>query len=253
MNWASKRRVVVIAILIIVIFSFVTMLALVFTTKTSTCFDGEQNGVETGIDCGGGCMLVCENEARPLSVLFAQYLETDGRPDVIAHVANLNKSIDAISVQYTVEVFTEDGDMFAQHTGFTNIPHESTRAIFIPQVASSAPKGGRAFITIKDQTFLKAGNGPKLFAESFAWEDLATAPTLIVKIRGDENVNLRRIPFTVIIFDAQNTVLAASNTVIDSIEVDEKQEIVFTWNKSFSREVVRVDFVFDTPRTYGER
>lgn len=253
MNWAHRRRIIIIGILVIVTASFIAMLTLVFTTENATCFDGEQNGVETGIDCGGGCELICTEEARPLSVLFSQYIKTNGRSDVIAHVANLNKNADAVSVKYTIEVFTEAGDLFAQHSGITDVPHESIRAIFVPQIASIAPEIARAFVTISEQTFLTAKNGPKLSAESFAWKNVQATPTLSVQVRGDEEASVRRTPLTVTIFDSENTVLAASNTIIDSIGVDAMQEVVFTWNVPFERTPTRIEFIFDTPRAYGER
>jgi len=252
MDWAAKRQAIIIAIVSIVAVSFITLFAVVFTTNPATCFDGEQNGAETGIDCGGGCELICLNEARPLVVSFAQYVLTDGRPDVIAHIANVNKNADAVSAKYEIEVYTDEGDLFARHSGVLDVPHESTRAVFVPRIASTAPFIGRAFLTITDQTFFTALEGPHLSVSSFAWEDLDTAPTLTAKIIGDTEESVRRIPLTITVFDIENTVLAVSQTVIDSINIDEEKESVFTWNEIFRAKPTRVEFIFDLPRTYGD-
>ena len=252
MDWANKRKIIIIAILAAVAIAFGSIIFVVFTTDSATCFDGLQNGSELGIDCGGGCQLVCDFEVQPLSVSFTQYVITEGRPDVIAHIENTNKSADAVSVTYLVEVYTDEGDLFAQHTGSLDVPHESVRAVFIPRIARIAPRIGRAFLTITDQTFFVAKNGPKITVESFSWEDLDTGPTLSVRIHGDFEESLRRIPFVVTVFDEQNSVLAVSQTVINHIGFDQEEESIFTWNEPFLSPPARVEFIFDTPRIYGD-
>jgi len=251
MNWAQKRQILVVAILAAVSISFATILFVVFGTNPATCFDGEQNGAETGIDCGGGCELVCSADVRPLSVSFAQYVVTDGRPDVVAHIINPNKDADAVVVEYSVEVFTAEGDLFAQHNGTLDVPHESRRAVFIPRIASIAPDVARAFLTITKQTFHTAENGPILRAKSFAWKNLDTGPVLTATIQGDLEERVRRAPLIVTVFDAKNTVLAVSQTVVDDIKVDEEKEVIFTWNTPFEATPTRVEFLFDTSRSYG--
>mgnify|MGYP001285568579 FL=1 len=252
MDWARKRQLFVIGIIAFVVLTLGGFFVFILTINPATCFDGEQNGAESGIDCGGGCELVCENEARPLTVSFAQYVLTDGRPDVIAHITNPNTHADAISAEYLVEVYTDEGDLFARHDGVIDVPNESTRAIFIPRIASIAPTVARAFVTITEQTFFRAKDGPSLSVESFTWEDVSTEPTLTVQIQGDLEESLRRIPFAATIFDIENTVLAVSKTVIDRIGIDESKEVIFTWNEGFRDNPTRVEFVFDTPRAYGD-
>lgn len=251
MDWARKRQLFIIGIISFVVLVLGGFFVFILTTNPATCFDGEQNGTETGIDCGGGCELVCKNEARPLVVSFTQYLLTDGRPDVIAHIENANTHADAIAAEYEIEVYTDEGDLFARHNGVIDVPHESVRAVFVPRIASIAPVVGRAFLTIVDETFHKAQEGPNTKVESFRWEGLQKEPVLFVQIKGDAEEKLRRIPLTVTIFDAKNTVLAVSQTVVDDIGIDEKKEVVFTWNESFENTPTRVEFVFDTPRAYG--
>jgi hypothetical protein len=251
MNWARKRQIFVAAILAAIGISLTTILFVVFSTNPATCFDGEQNGTETGLDCGGGCELVCSADVRPLSVSFAQYVVTDGRPDVIAHITNPNKTADAVVVEYSVEVFTAEGDIFAQHKGSLDVPHESRRAVFIPRIASIAPDVARAFLTITKQTFYSSEEGPVLRAKSFAWKNLDTNPVLTAIIQGDLEERVRRAPLVVTVFDSENTVLAVSQTIIDDIKIDEEKEVIFTWNTPFKVTPTRVEFLFDTPRSYG--
>lgn len=252
MNWAQKRQIIIITILAAISISFTTVLFVVFGVNPATCFDGEQNGAETGLDCGGGCQLVCSAEVRPLSVLFTQYVLTDGRPDVVSHIVNPNKAADAVVAEYMIEVYTAGGDLFAQHKGTIDVPHESTRAVFVPRIASVVPEAGRAFLTITKETFHTAKKGPVLRAQSFRWESLNAAPVLTARIQGDFEERVRRVPLIVTVFDSENTVLAVSQTIIDDLKAEEEKEVVFTWNTPFKTTPTRVEFVFDTPRSYGD-
>lgn len=252
MDWARKRQLFVIGILFIIGALLSALLFVVFTIEKPTCFDGVQNGSETGIDCGGGCELVCSLEARPLVVSFAQYVQTDGRPDVVAHIVNQNSNADAISANYTFEVYTGEGDLFARHSGTLDVPHNSTRAVFIPRISSISPNIARAFLTITDTVFHTAQQGPRLSVKSFAWSNISTEPVLRATVSGDTEESLRRIPLVVTVFDAENTVVGVSQTIVDSISANGEKEVVFTWNSPFEKNPTRVEFIFDTPRTYGD-
>ena len=251
MEWARRRQIVIVSGILSFILLFIALVTFFAVQETPTCFDGVQNGTELGVDCGGECELLCSFEVRPIAVLFAQYVVSGGRPDVIAHLQNTNIHADATRVEYIVEVFTREGDLFAQERGTLTIPHGQTRGLFIPRIATASPQNARAFVRIEDSVFEKAQDGPRLSTGSFTWSSLDNTPQLEVTIRGDEQVSLRRVPLVVTVFDENNTILAASQTIVDSIARNGSTQAFFSWNEPFDRAPARIEFLFDTPRSYG--
>ena len=245
MDWAKRRRIVIGIIVSFVIAGFAGVFSFVLITNPATCFDGEQNGIEDGIDCGGACELLCAFQADPAFVLFAQYIENDGRPDVIAHISNQNSNADIRNAVYTLEVFTNDGDLIVTRKGSLDIPSQTTKAIFIQQVLPFTSKGARAFITISSQEYYQRKESPVISAESFTWSRLGAQPTLEVQINGDVEKDLRRIPVIVTVFDAENKVIGASRTVLNSIKNNTQEEIIFTWQNPFSAPPARTIFTFE--------
>ncbi|XKT75389.1 MAG: hypothetical protein ACJKSS_01220 [Patescibacteria group bacterium UBA2103] len=244
MKWALKRQVFVIGIVVLIIAVFVGILGFVFVSNPSTCFDGEQNGTETGVDCGGGCELVCSFEASAPVVLFTQYVDSSERGDVVAHIRNINKGIDIRSAAYTIEVFTSQGDLLAIKKGSIDIPSQSTQSVFVKNITPSISMGARAFLTITDQYFYRAKSIPAATIESFSWSNLNTSPTLRAVVKGDLEEDQRRLPVTATVFNDTNKVLAVSETNIPVLEHNSQEEIIFTWQKSFSENPARVVFTF---------
>ena len=66
-KWSSKRKgkiliAIGILIVLVILFAFIQY----ENSKVPTCFDGIQNGGESGIDCGGTCALQCKVESNNL-------------------------------------------------------------------------------------------------------------------------------------------------------------------------------------------
>ena len=79
-KWSVKRKR---RILIVIGILFLIGLALIFINienkKVPTCFDGLQNGQETGVDCGGESSKVCQEEINNLVVWWERpFKVTDG-------------------------------------------------------------------------------------------------------------------------------------------------------------------------------
>src|ERR1700722_5783343 len=78
---------------------------LFFSTPPS-CFDGKQNGGETGIDCGGPCALLCASQAYAPIVLWARAFPTSQqRHPAGVYVENNNAGAGARQVHYSFQLF----------------------------------------------------------------------------------------------------------------------------------------------------
>jgi len=91
-TWALKRQIFIVIGLIIIIFIFGFLIIYPSFNKAPTCFDGKQNGNETGINCGGSCARACLSQVENVSVLWARAFQViPGRYNAVAYIVNHNK------------------------------------------------------------------------------------------------------------------------------------------------------------------
>src|SRR5690242_17585608 len=64
--WASHRKSVVFLIVFLAVVVLVAIPSYFALQNKPSCFNNKQDGDETGIDCGGGCQLICTPEILPL-------------------------------------------------------------------------------------------------------------------------------------------------------------------------------------------
>lgn len=70
-----------------------------------TCFDNRQNGIELGVDCGGGCVPCGQKYARDIEVKeIVKFPSGDMRTVIIAYLENPNDDFGFKDVIYTIEV-----------------------------------------------------------------------------------------------------------------------------------------------------
>lgn len=68
-----------------------TLVYALFLYDSPTCFDGDMNGAERGVDCGGACERICAMDVTAPRVLWAQSFEiTSGLYNAVGYVENRN-------------------------------------------------------------------------------------------------------------------------------------------------------------------
>lgn len=237
MNWALKHRLIILGTIIVFVASIASIIVFFsLPTPEPTC---TYEGVP--IECG--------LSVEPLSVPLVRYIRTGTRPDVVAYITNGNTDADAQYVNYRIDVYTKKGDLFATQKGSVTIPHETTHAIFIPRVASFAPEQAQAFLTLTSTPQFTRATTPTvhLTQEGFSWSLLGSTPRLVVDIRGDKNTTVHRVPAIVTVYDADNVLIAASRTVVQSLAANTQGTLTYTWNQPFKRPPARVEVIFNTP------
>ena len=87
---------------------------------TPTCFDGRQNGTETGVDCGGGCEQVCRAQAVELKILWSRVFEvTHGVYTAAAMVENANLDAGVAVLPYSFRLVDENNLLVTFRQGKT--------------------------------------------------------------------------------------------------------------------------------------
>ncbi|MFZ2693721.1 MAG: hypothetical protein WAX85_00255 [Minisyncoccia bacterium] len=76
--WSTKRRFIYGGSVLAVVASISLIIFWSIIYRTPTCNDGEMNGGETGVDCGGACKNLCTSEALNPVVLWAKTFSISG-------------------------------------------------------------------------------------------------------------------------------------------------------------------------------
>jgi hypothetical protein len=115
-DWNSKRRMYYIVgiILIILAFIFYKLFPVIFPEPT--CFDKKQNSIETGVDCGGACELICKNTFVPLQLKLAKAFKNgydvdgDQKYNFLILLDNKNVKQSPKKITLNVDIYGNNGE-----------------------------------------------------------------------------------------------------------------------------------------------
>ena len=131
MSWALKRQIFYIVILFLFFGIFAFLVSYPYLNKEPTCNDKRQNGNETGIDCGGSCILVCTFEVDKLSVLWSRTFPiVPGRYNAVAYVENQNTNTAIYKIKYRFRFADKDNIYIGKREGEISIPPSLKFAVF---------------------------------------------------------------------------------------------------------------------------
>jgi hypothetical protein len=250
-SWGHRQQVKYVSIFVIIVaLLFGSIVYFGFFNKKPTCFDGVQNGDETGIDCGGSCQQVCPADELDPLVQYTRVFQVDqGLYSVLAMVENPNSRLLAEDVPYTFKVFDKDGVVIAERHGMVFIPPHKIFPIF----EGTLKTGIRVPVKMSFQ-----------FDQPPVWRRAAaTEPTLTVT---DENLNastsfarldanlrnanpydFSHIEAVALLYDDTNNVFAASETIIDSLPRRSQVPLVFTWPKPLLASSSKIEVITNIP------
>lgn len=121
--------------------------ALMFRSSP-TCFDGRQNGEETGIDCGGGCMPCAQKYAQGITVGDVFRFASDGKVVVVAAINNPNDDYGFKRVTYTMKALDANGQAIASASDHAFVYDRKTKGDRYLVDTLDAPEGSVANVTI---------------------------------------------------------------------------------------------------------
>jgi len=241
-TWAEKRRFYIIGGAVLM--GLTLLLGVVFAViyKVPSCADGKQNQDESGIDCGGSCQYLCSAAVEVPRVTFARAITTNGRTDVIAYVENRNRTAEAKDASYTVEVFDEEGTLLGTRKGMLDLPARTTVPVFVPGIAPGTSFAPRAFITFDgdmkwrnvrdDVPALSVGNASLVPGDH---------PRVIATLSNPSSTAVYDQEVVATVYGLEGLAIAASRTVVRSIDPSGSKEAVFTWLEPFPSEATRVE------------
>ncbi len=247
MSWNSRRQGLYLFGFLAILIVVVGIPAFFYFYKAPTCSDGVQNGTEEGVDCGGGCPIICSFKAVEPQVHWSRLFQVvPGLYTVVASVENQNLSYETDNLPYTFKLRDKDGVLVYEQKGKTYLPSRYALPIFATGIRT-----GERIPTRVDFEFL----GEPVWTETtFAWdsgvdvvrrvlENEDTAPRLSATLRNTTLQDIHAMPFVAVLFDSEGNALQASRTVVDVLPASSDVDVIFTWPSAFSRPVATIDIV----------
>ncbi len=210
-----------------------------------SCFDGEQNQTESGIDCGGSCARVCLSEVESIQELWTRILPLGNNfYSVATLLKNPNLEYGAKTLSYRLKLFDDKNLLVSTERGQVFINPQESLVIFHGRLNFGGRRPVRAIFAI---------DGPPV------WQQLAISPpTVSIFSRGlildsqyqlsalitNESLgDLNNLEVAVVLANQEQNALAVSTTFIEHLPAGQTKEVVFTWPKdSLTEPVAFIDF-----------
>ena len=261
-SWRKSRKIAFIIVIVITITGLLVYKIYPYFNKPATCFDGNQNGDERGIDCGGSCKLVCLTDVIPLDVKYSKAVSTDiGLYDLAALIENRNKDKDTNdgNIDYIFLIYDKSGSVIKTISGSTTIPLGQTFPIIIQNVPITLSAGNgisNIVLNISNDKSWQAQDSK--YANSFFKVEnidfkrsLNNISQLKVSITNLTKAYFRDVPVNVLLFDPNNNLIATNETILTEIQGSESKDIVFTWRNPLPIDNPKIEvYPVVTPYTY---
>ncbi len=248
--WSRKRQSMIVLYCILTSLLLLTIGYFIFVYNPPNCFDGVQNGIEEGVDCGGGCQLVCPFKAAKPNVEWARAFEiAPGLYNFASAVENPNFSVGA-EVEYVFRAYNKDNVQIAEVFGKTPLYPTEKKIIFEPAVDVGERRIARTFME-----FVGSANwyeipqiSKNIVSRNYALEDIATAPKLQATIYNTSVKPIANVVVTAVLYDEQENITQVSQTYVESVPADGEALAFFTWRTPFDSFVQNVQIYISEPQ-----
>ncbi len=249
-KWSQKRKrkiIIILGIIILIIFALV--LFSLKKTKKPSCFDGVQNGQETGIDCGGVCEKVCKEEVRNIVVWWERpFRVAQGVYNAVAYFENQNLDSGLKKVDYEFRLYDKDNILVSEpRVGSTFIEPNKRSAVFESGITTGENEAYTAFFKISSVQDWKKVDKSFSYSLFGVTDPLLTnqdtAPKVSAVVENKTFYNFRDIPVVVILYNSEDNAIAASRTYIDTLDQGTSKKVFFSWPEPFPDPVSRVEVI----------
>lgn len=255
-QWSERRRRIIFLLTLLAVVVLIGVPAFFFFHKTPTCTDGQKNGDEAGVDCGGSCKLLCKAEAIPilmkgdprvLKVSTSTY-------EVVIRAENPNVSAKINRAGYVLKIYEASSSVPLKIiNGVTFVPKGSNFVVFEGPFVFTDTIPARAIFEWKVETLQwekDTNDVPDIVVREGAPTRLGTEPQLEATVKNNSLVPALNLEFTALINDANGNIIGASKTFIDRLQGGESAPLVFTWPAPFVGSSTAVEII---PRILPDR
>lgn len=247
LGWGTKRKLKY----FLIVFGIFLIGAVIFLwpyfNRPPTCFDGKQNGDESGIDCGGSCAKVCTAEALRLVTLWSRAFEVvPGKYNLMAYIENQNREAGIRKIYYEFRAYDEDNIFLARREGSTFISSNDRTAIFEAGIDTGSRVPERVdFKFTTSPVWSKVTREQKNSLAVSVEDKVLTNPFDRPKLEADvvnRTINrIKNLDVYAILYDENDNVVNVSKTFIEDLPKNGKAPVVFTWPRPFEDQPARID------------
>ena len=235
-SWAFKRRIPVLVFFAIILIIFIGYIWYA-TYSPPSCLDTKQNQDEDGIDCGGKNCIPCADKIKEPVILWSRFFSLrDGFVDAAALIENQNEFLEAKTLSYTITIFDNKNVIIAKRENKTYLESGDKLVIFEPEISIQNRTPQRAILEIdnksvvwgkKEQSVLKIKvEKADIFLES-------EFPRVEAKVKNEFTESYKNIEAGVVLWSGDRAV-GVSRTLIDSLDINQERDLVFTWTNVIS-------------------
>ncbi len=224
-----------------------------FFNRQPTCFDGKQNGTETGIDCGGACAQVraCTQDVLPQPIVMwsRPFSVARGLHNLVAYVQNPNVNYTAEPIEYLFRVYDAENVLLGIREGYALVPPTKSFPIFEAAFNAGERQPAKAVFEFTQPAIWRRfeTSVPELLVYDERLRNASSSPRIDAMIQNKTINRYRDIEVVAIIYDAADNARAASRTLVDVLPGGESQPLIFTWPEPFDFNVVRIEITPKLP------
>lgn len=260
MTWSGKRQFVYLASVLLVIFGGLFVLIYPRLSVPPTCVDKKQNGLESGIDCGGSCDRLCLSDTRGLTVVWARSFEVvPGVYHSVAYIENQNTDAGVKSVPYQFKLYDEKNIVITSREGVATIAPNGHTVIFEEALETGGnriPKLTRFEFT-QQPVFWKTSifyKEAKVVEIDKGLDSLDSVPKAYATLRNESFIDIGQFPVVAVVYDQFDNAIGASRTIVDGLSKQSETKVYFSWPVPFDKTVQTLEVVpLVDPFTLGER
>lgn len=244
--WAARRKGIIFFIFSLSLIVIIGVPSYFLLQSKPDCFNGKQDGNESGVDCGGSCTLLCTPEtlpiiergnARLLKIATSTYVTT-----ILIENPNIGGVVER--APYTFSIYKgSERDPVAVLEGETYIGRGGTFALFEGPFTLEESSDYRAVFDWEG-TFIwekSEDSTPLLSVEdinrSVTSDSLPRLEAFVVNNQDSDEFNIEVVA---ILSNSDGNTVAAGKTFIDVIRAHESVPVVFSWPAPFAEEPVSI-------------
>ena len=249
MSWSSKRQIIIVFILLILIggAAFAHYRAKIFVPPT--CTDGKMDGTEVGVDCGGSCTNFCSSQIKMPTVLWSRSFKV--ATSVYTAVASIQNQNDAAisAIPYEFRLYDDQGIYVARVDGTALVPPSGNYAIVETGIQTGNAVIGSTTFEFGTASVPWVRIDPdieklRLGTSNISLDTSGTIPKLSATLTNSSpTVTLRNIRVAAILYDVNGNAVTASKTFIPSVGAQQAAPVVFTWPQPITTPIVRYDIL----------
>jgi hypothetical protein len=246
-TWSDKRKFIYASVAVLFVIGVIGLPAFLLLYKAPTCSDGKQNGNEKGVDCGGRCTRLCQDNFLAPSVAWTRLERVV--PSVynsVAYIINPNTEGEARDVPYHMAIYDQNGMLIIDQKGRVTIPpHRNTLAFAgLVRTGNSVPSKVLFEFTGRPDWYKKTDTLSDVELLEKDYQEDGESSSLRVVLKNDSVKNIGKMNVFAVLYDEMGNAIGFSKTIVDEIRAGSTVTAPFTWNTNRNGQVVSIEVLY---------